>query len=245
MKNRAKRPDRKRKLRVSLAVLLILVVAAVTLYQIMNQRTFQFYGGIVANADTVEKRIALTFDDGPTGHTGEILETLERLDVKATFFLCGVGMEQCPEELGQIVAAGHGIGNHTYHHRRMVFVSYKFCKDEIEGTDARIRDAGYKGEIYFRPPYFKKLFTLPRYLRDTGRTTVVCTVEPETALGSDATPEALAAYAVSHTEPGDILLLHPMFEPKRVLSAVEQLVTQLKEQGYEFCTVDSLLRSVA
>lgn len=77
---------KKRLLRIGLAVALLAVVAA-GLFEVARSRTFQFCGGIVNHVDTQEKLAALTFDDGPSAMTDDILRTLDNEKVKATFFL--------------------------------------------------------------------------------------------------------------------------------------------------------------
>lgn len=106
--------------------------------------------------------VALTLDDGPTEVTPRVLQMLEDLDVPATFYLTGTELEERPELGRAIVEAGHEVGNHTATHRRMVLVGSGTVAEEIERTDAAIRATGYDGEITFRPPYGKKLVTLPR-----------------------------------------------------------------------------------
>nr|WP_241421351.1 polysaccharide deacetylase family protein [Candidatus Contubernalis alkalaceticus] len=100
-------------------------------------------------------------DDGPTEKTCEILELLEGLEVKATFFVTGRELEQYKEEGKNIVSAGHELGNHSYSHKRMVLKTPSFIRKEIELTNQLIREAGYQGEIHFRPPNGKKLVILP------------------------------------------------------------------------------------
>ena len=202
------------------------------------------FGKLVTHVETDEKRIALTIDDGPSERTAEILSALDELDIPATFFLCGSAMAALPEDAKAIASEGHEIGNHSYSHRRMVLVSYGFCKTEIEETNRLIREAGYAGTIYFRPSNFKKLFVLPWYLKNAGITTVLCNVEPETALGSDAPAEELAAHMVQAAKPGSIVLMHAMYN-ENSLDAIRLAVPELKAQGYEFVTVDQLIQGSA
>ena len=64
--------------------------------------------------------MALTYDDGPnTAWTPQLMEVLDKHDVKATFFTIGKYAEQQPELLRQVAEAGHAIGNHTYNHVTM------------------------------------------------------------------------------------------------------------------------------
>lgn len=220
--------------------LVVVLAAAIGLYSLMNSRTFQLAGTLVSHVETDEKVVALTFDDGPTARTPELLATLDAADVPATFYLIGKDLAAHPEYGKQIVDAGHEIGNHSFSHRRMVFVTPGTVRDEIERTDAEIRKTGFSGDITFRPPYGKKIFALPKYLADHGRTSVTWDVEPDS--GVDHTREQIVDETVSNTKPGSIILLHAM-EPGRAESAaaVPDIVARLKADGYRFTTVSDLL----
>jgi chitin deacetylase len=209
----------------------------------VNSRSFQVAGEIVPRVATDEKVVALTFDDGPTpGHTASVLRGLEEEEVSATFYVIGEEVERHPEEAARIVAAGHELGNHSYSHQRMVFVSGGFVRDEVEATDRLIRDAGYEGEIPFRPPYGKKLVALPRYLARNHRATVTWDVEPESDPEIDGDASRIAAHVLRNTEPGSIILLHPMYEGGEASRrAVAPIVQGLKEEGYTCVTVSELL----
>jgi peptidoglycan/xylan/chitin deacetylase (PgdA/CDA1 family) len=104
-------------------------------------------------------------------HSISFFPFLSAEQVQATFFVIGAEFEQNMAEGRRLVAAGHEMGNHTYSHERMVLVTPSFVRQEIERSDQLIREAGYQCEILFRPPYGKKLFTLPRYLAKNGQHT--------------------------------------------------------------------------
>ncbi|NLE81315.1 MAG: polysaccharide deacetylase family protein [Rhodococcus sp.] len=208
----------------------------------MNSRTYQLFGDIVSRVETGEKLVALTFDDGPTDRTPEVLRVLAEADVPATFYVEGDQLRDLPEFGRQIVAAGHELGNHTASHRRMVFVGTDTVRREIETTDAAIRDVDYEGPITFRPPYGKKLYTLPRYLADHDRTTVTWDVEPDSA--GSATTDDIVGETLDQVRPGSIVLLHVMYPSREAsLAAVPQIVAGLKDRGYSFATVSQLLAS--
>ena len=223
--------------------LVIAVLSVIGLQQIGNSRTFQFFGQIKNRVKTPEKVVALTFDDGPTaGPTGEVLAMLAKEDVKATFFVTGGELKQNLDEGKKIVAGGHELGNHSYSHLRMMLVSPSFVADEIESTDRLIREAGYQGQIYFRPPYGKKLFTLPYYLSKTGRISITWDVEPDSYSAIAADADKIAEHVLGRTQPGSIILLHVMYgSRKESLRAVPKIIAGLKERGYSFKTVSELL----
>lgn len=232
-----------RTLRRIAVVSLILVGIVVGGYQLMNARTFQLFGTLVARARTSEKVVALTFDDGPQPvYTEQILVILDELGIKATFFVTGGDLERHMPEAQRIVAAGHALGNHSFSHQRMILVTPAFVRDEIERTDRLIREAGYGGEIYFRPPYGKKLIALPFYLSQTQRTTIMWDIEPESEAEVAASSERIAADILGKAQPGSIILLHVMYasgQPSR--DAVRDTVIGLQQAGYRFVTIPEML----
>ncbi|MBF6082290.1 polysaccharide deacetylase family protein [Nocardia cyriacigeorgica] len=231
----------KRRVLIGAAItLVIVVVLAVGGYYLMNSRTFQLAGRIVDRVDTDAKVVALTLDDGPTIKTPEVLKVLADAQVPATFYLNGRDLAAHPEYGTAIAAAGHEIGNHTYTHRRMVFVTPGTVADEVARTDDEIRETGYQGPITFRPPYGKKLWTLPKYLSDHDRTTVMWDVEPDS--GAAPSAERIVEQTVAEVRPGSIILLHVMFGDRaNSLAAIPGIVAALKADGYRFVTVSELL----
>jgi chitin deacetylase len=213
------------------------------LWELSKSRTFQAFGEIVPRVETSRKLVALTFDDGPTpAHTDEILRVLKEENVEATFFLIGGDLEKHPSEGKKIVAAGHEIGNHSYSHTRMVLVSASFVAGEIERTDALIRAAGYESPTHFRPPYGKKLFTLPYYLSQTNRKSITWDVEPESFPEIAAKTDEIVKYILANTRAGSIILLHVMYDPERKsLNAVKPVIEGLRSQGFQFVTVSELM----
>lgn len=210
----------------------------------MTSRTWQVAGRLVARLPTTEKVVALTFDDGPTAADLEpILAALETRRVRATFYLNGIGLEQAPDAARRLVAGGHEIGNHTWSHRRMVLVSHQTVINEIEPTDAAIRQAGYRGPITFRPPYGKKLVNLPLYLAHHHRTTVMwdVAVEDFSAHAAPQRSEDLVRLTVAQARPGSIVLLHPWHGRRATQQAIGPIIDQLQAQGYRFVTVCEVL----
>lgn len=234
---------RARWIRRVVVVLVSSLLLAAGLWRLSNSRTFQLFGDVIASVPCNEKLVALTLDDGPTTKgTQPLLDLLARYDVRATFFLVGRDMRLHPELARQIVAAGHELGNHSYTHQRMLLRSPAFLRRELDDTDAAIRDAGFRGPIFFRPPYGKKLIGLPWVLRESHRTSITCNLEPESTPGVAATPEAMAAYVRDHITPGSIVLLHAMIDPAGIKRrTLDLLLPALRARGYRTVTVGELL----
>lgn len=228
--------------RITLIVLLALTLYSAGTYKLMNSRTYQVFGEIVPHVETSEKAVALTFDDGPSEHTDEILRILDQAHVPATFFLIGSEIEKHPDEAKKIASAGHEIGNHSYQHARMIFKSPSFIRNEIEKTDQLIRDSGYQGEILFRPPNGKKLLYLPYYLQQNNRKTIMWDVEPESYSDIASSSDKIVQYTVDHVQPGSIILLHAMYDSRQEsLKSIAEIISRLQKQGYTFKTVSDLI----
>ena len=224
-------------------IIIVVLLASAGLWRISNSRTFQFFGEIGPRVNTSRKIVALTFDDGPTPEgTDQILAVLAEENVKATFFVIGGELEQNLEQGKKIVVAGHELGNHSYSHVRMLLVTPSFVRDEIERTDRLIRDTGYQGEILFRPPYGKKLFTLPYYLSRHNRKSITWDIEPDSYPEIAADANKIVEHVVTNVRPGSIVLLHVMYSNRREsMKAVKTIIDRLKAQGYSFQTVSELL----
>ena len=221
-------------------ILAIAIAALYGTYRYSKSTTHQLFGTIVDRVDTDRKVVALTFDDGPTPYAAdEILAGLGT--TRATFFLTGFGMIEAPAVGPRLVAAGHEIGNHSFHHNRMVLKSQRTIAEEIESVDALIRKAGWRGPILFRAPFNKKLVGLPWYLARHDRIDVTWDVEPDSAdPGVDA--NSIVEDVLTHARPGSIILLHPWYhgrEPTR--EAIAPIIAGLRARGYDFVTVSELL----
>ncbi|MED3624696.1 polysaccharide deacetylase family protein [Neobacillus thermocopriae] len=221
--------------------ILLFILLLFSINQLMNSRTYQLFGDLISQVETDQKVVALTFDDGPTNRNSDLLPLLEKYHAKATFFLIGADIEKYPDEAKKLVEAGHQIGNHTYSHDRMVFKTPSFIKKEIERTDRLIREAGYKGEIVFRPPYGKKLVGLPYYLKKHDRKTILWNLEPDSYFSSASDK---IKYIKENMKPGSIILMHPWYgDSAEEFKAIEGILQELSNEGYEFVTVEELIAS--
>lgn len=219
----------------------VLFVLAYASWQLSNALSYQVFGRAISRIECARPVVALTFDDGPSSGVLPLLEVLRAADVKATFFAVGQALAKAPQLGSRIVAEGHELGNHTYTHRRMVFKSWSFIDSELSRTDDLIRSAGQRGQIQFRPPYGKKLLLLPYYLSRQQRASIMWDVAPDGDPELAGNADRIAAYVLSHVQPGSIVLLHPMFASGQASrDAVGPIITGLRQRGYSFATVSGL-----
>ena len=186
-------------LKIATTAIVVILVCIVATWHISRSRSFQLFGELINRVETEEKIVALTFDDGPwnTRITDEVIRVLDDLDVKATFFLNGLGIKDHPSVTRRLVLSGHDLGNHAYSHKRLIFKGFEEIKQEVESTSSLIRSSGYQREIFFRAPYGKKLLVLPYYLKQAGITSVSWDVEPESYKNVKGSVEAMVKHVVS------------------------------------------------
>jgi len=98
--------------------------------------------------------IALTIDDGPASpYTGQMLDVLKKLNVKATFFLIGQNADRYPGLVKRIWAEGHELGNHTYTHPNIGAIPPIRAEFELNATQRVFQSLLHRSTLLFRPPY--------------------------------------------------------------------------------------------
>lgn len=97
--------------------------------------------------------LTLTFDDGPSEHTLDVLAALDRLGAKATFFMVGEAVDRRPDLAREVARRGHEIGNHTYSHPRLDELSASEVFPEFMRCEDALARAGVRRPIIYRPPY--------------------------------------------------------------------------------------------
>ena len=183
---------------------------------------------------TESPRIALTFDDGPSICTTDLLDGLKERNVKATFFLVGENVEIYPEIVKRIYEEGHLIGNHTYHHVEITKLSDEEAMYEINKTDEVISEITGERVQYIRPPFGVWQRELENHLDVLP---VMWSIDP-----LDWTTENVDEVVnkiVSQAKENDIILLHDCY--KSSVEAALRTVDLLKAEGFEFVTVDQLI----
>jgi peptidoglycan-N-acetylglucosamine deacetylase len=151
---------------------------------------------------------ALTFDDGPHAQgTPAVLEALARADVRATFFLVGEQVRRNPALVGEIVAAGHGVGLHCHRHRNLLRLTPWQVREDLARAQDAIERAGGGSPTLYRPPYGVLNAAALAIARRCGWRTLLWS-----HWGRDwearATPQSIAARVCDGAGPGSVLLLH-------------------------------------
>jgi peptidoglycan/xylan/chitin deacetylase (PgdA/CDA1 family) len=167
------------------------------------------------------------------------LDILDRHGAKATFFMMGTNVERFPAVARDVIRRGHEVGNHSYSHPKMIWMTPHRIRDEIERTDALLRGVGVTGDIFFRPPHAAKFVVLPYVLRDMGKLSVLGDVDPEEWKRPSAA--TMAASVMQQVRPGSIIGFHDPAGTETE-AALDDVLRILAGQGYRFETVGQLIR---
>lgn len=192
--------------------------------------------GMPVSGKAVEqKKVALTFDDGPhPSYTEKLLDGLKEREVRATFFVTGEHAVLHPDMIERMNKEGHLIGNHTYSHMQLTSKNREKFKDELIQTNDVIKEITGKEVLYVRPPYgsWDKSFET-----ELNMFPVLWNVDPKDWCQDNA--DCIASKVVSKVKENDIILMHDYYDSS--VAAALQIVDALTEQGYTFVTVDEIL----
>lgn len=191
-----------------------------------------------------EKKIALTFDDGPhPRNTPEILKILDKYGVKATFFVIGINAKNYPEALSMVIDGGHEIGNHTYSHQVLKNLSKDAISKEIIDTEMEISKQNEFTTTLIRPPcgfYDENLVGLAN---ENNYKVVLWSID--THDWAHASVESIVTSINNKVKGGDIILFHDYISGENnTPKALQVIIPKLLSQGYKFVTVSELLQNI-
>jgi Predicted xylanase/chitin deacetylase len=207
-------------------------------------RSSTLLGPSVYRGCRTRRSIALTFDDGPSEGTNQLLDILNHYRTPATFFVCGMNVKRLPDVTRAIAAAGHEIGNHTYSHAPLYLRSPGFIAAELDAAQSIIADTTGAAPALFRAPFGARWFGLREAQRRSSLLGVMWTV-----LGQDwkLPADRIARRVLAGAGNGGIVCLHDgrgvRANPdiSATLKAVGQLIPVLQSRGFSFETVSQLL----
>ncbi|MER3490991.1 MAG: polysaccharide deacetylase [Mastigocladus sp. ERB_26_2] len=202
----------------------------------------RFQGAVINQAKLPpnDKVIALTFDDGPwPDHTAQVLNILRENNIKATFFVVGQNLKNYPNLGKQIVAEGHVIGNHTWHHWYHFF-NPQAAAFEIDNTSELISQITGAKTTLFRPPGGMLHNGLASYAKSNKYTVVMWSVDSVDY--SRPSAPILTSRVLKSSKPGSIVLMHDGGGNRsHTVAALPQIISKLRKQGYRFVTIPELL----
>ena len=189
-----------------------------------------FHLNSVNSLNTNEKKVLLTFDDGPHANTVKVLEILKKHDVKALFFVIGKNIPGNEVILKQVVADGHQIGNHSFSHHNFIDLwSTKKVTDDFKSCQQLIEQYQPQANL-FRPPYGVTNPNIAKALKQLNLKSIGWDVRSYDTSIKDV--EKIKQRVLSQLKPGAIILLHDRLDFMPEL--LETLIPAIKEKGYGF-----------
>lgn len=205
-----------------------------------------FYAAQPFNATTVrENVIHLTFDDGPSDRTDEILDILKQENIKATFFVLHNGTSKAPERMRRIVAEGHTLAFHTYSHNyKTVYASVEAYLEDAYKIYTEIKDATGVAPQLFRCPggsrngYNKA--TADAILAEMKRRGFVChdwnLSNEDSGENSKASASELVDFVMKYvgSKTRGIVLMHDAKARVETVKALPELIQRFRDKGFTF-----------
>lgn len=182
-----------------------------------------------------EKKVAITFDDGPNAdYTEELLKGLKERGVCATFFLLGTEIEKYPELVKQIHEGGHLIGTHSYQHVNLCNLTDEAAIEQVVKTNTLVKEITGESPLFIRPPFgcWKKDLDY-----ETMMIEVLWDVDPLDWCTNNTS--VIVERVLKNVKDGDIILLHDA--SKSSVDAALQIIDQLQKEGYLFVTVEEVV----
>jgi peptidoglycan-N-acetylglucosamine deacetylase len=201
-----------------------------------------FLGATIESAKLTsgKKAIALTFDDGPWPEsTAQVLDILKKNDIKGTFFVVGQNVKNYPDLTKRIVAEGHTIANHTWHHWYH-FMNPQTAAYEIDNTTNLIFQlTGVKTNL-FRPPGGNMHNGVAAYARNS-KYAIIMWSSDSMDYSRPSVPR-LINNVFRSAKPGGIVLMHDGGGNRsQTVQALPTIIENFRKQGYSFATVPELL----
>lgn len=187
------------------------------------------------------RQVALTFDDGPSAFTPQVVEILDKYDVKATFFVVGGASDAHAEMIKGLVARGHVVANHTVNHAALSTLPREEQAAEIDAQTRAIELFGAPKPHLFRPPYNAWDETTLDIVQRRKMMMVLWSVETNDWAKPGAAE--IVNRTLSGVEPGAIVLFHDGGGDRtQTVEALPQIIESLQEQDYELVTIPQLLQ---
>lgn len=196
------------------------------------------YPSFIWHKSRKQKTIYLTFDDGPIPEVTEfVLEQLNLFGAKATFFCVGDNIAKHPDIFRKVVAQGHAIGNHTFHHlngwktrNEDYYQNILLCQKAID------QQYGHQERPLLRPPYGK---ITRRQARQTCKDyTIIMWDVLSGDFDTHLNPETCLAKAIKATQNGSIVIFHDSLKAEKTLRyCLPRFLAHFIERGYSFLTL--------
>jgi polysaccharide deacetylase family sporulation protein PdaB len=192
----------------------------------------------IYSVETEDKKIALSFDAAwGDEFTMNILETLDKYEVKSTFFLVGFWVDKYPDHVKEIAKRGHDVGNHSTNHPYMTKLSREQMSQEINITGNKIEKLINKKPILFRPPFGDYNDDLVQVCKENGYYTIQWDID--SLDWKELGVQPVVDRVVRNAKNGSIVLFHN--NAKYIKEYLPIIIERLQQDGFEIVPISELI----
>lgn len=192
----------------------------------------------IYSVDTKDKLCSISFDAAwGNEQTEDLLNTLDKYDIKTTFFLVGQWAEKYPDSVKEIAKRGHDIGNHSSTHAHMPALSAEKMKKEINDCNNRIKKLTGKTPTLFRPPYGDYDNNVVNMVKSMNMYCVQWNID--SLDWKDPSIGRIVYNCTDKLTPGSIILLHN--GATNTPNALPKIIEGIKEKGYKIVPISKLI----
>lgn len=186
------------------------------------------------NPEKKKKMLALTFDDGPSEYTMELLDCLEENGAKATFFMLGEHVPLYQDEVKRMAEIGCELGSHSWNHFQLTNMDISSVVKEFDDVDNALVEAGGHPATVARAPYGAGSYEI---FESVGKPFFMWSLDTLDWQLLDAQADYDAVMNGDLTD-GSIILMHDIHQPS--VQAALRLIPELVAQGYKLVTLSEL-----
>ena len=200
-----------------------------------NRLIKKVFSNLVWDIPNSDKKIYLTFDDGPIPEVTEwVLDLLKSEDIKATFFCIGDNIKKHPEVYKRILTEEHQTGNHTFNHLNGWKTETNQYIDNFKSCETEHLKLNTEHSFLFRPPYGKIKPSQSKAIRQLGYKIIMWDVLSYD-FDSTISVEKCLENVISNTEQGSIIVFHDSLKAEKNLKyALPKAIQILKNKGFVF-----------
>ncbi len=188
---------------------------------------------LASEIDPKKKMIALTYDDGPSQYTTDILRCLKENNARATFFVLGCNVDAHKDVVAAANKMGCEIGNHTYTHPMLTRRNTEQIREELDSTDKKIKRITGHNAVVMRPPGGDVNEPVANII---GKPIILWSID--TRDWEHRNSSRTIQNVINNVKDGDIILMHDIYSATRDASLT--LIPQLRRMGYQMVTVSEL-----
>lgn len=209
-------------------------------------RAYKYPNSYFIEGKNISKKVALTFDDGPSKYTNQIINKLNYYNIKATFFMVGTAIQKYPKLVKSIYEQGHLVANHSWDHSNANkhLAIDKYWNNQVLATNNLLEKITGVAPQLFRPPFGSTTDKKVEKLIEKKMKTIIWSIDTQDWNDEINTANNIASLAIKHSHPESIILMHDGGGNRQgTVDALDTIIKHYRQLGYQFVTVDKIIKT--